>query len=96
MKINAQDVRHVAALARLQFDDNEITLFTRQLNDILGYFEKLQEVDTTGVAPSTHAVSVRNAFRDDIPQTSLTQETSLENAPDSEQSCFRVPRILEV
>ncbi len=96
MKITDRDVAHVAALARLQFDRQETEVLTRQLNSILLYFEKLQEVDTTDVAPATHAVDVCNAFRNDEPGLSLPAESALQNAPDREQTCFRVPKIIEV
>jgi len=96
MKITKKDVEHVATLARLQFDDEELDLFTHQLNDILGYFEKLQQVDTTNVEPSTHAVQLTNALREDIQKESLSAEKSLQNAPDSERSYFKVPKIIEV
>ena len=96
MSITKKDVEHVATLARLQFDDEELDLFTHQLNDILGYFEKLQQVDTTNVEPSTHAVQLTNALREDIQKESLSAEKSLQNAPDSERSYFKVPKIIEV
>ncbi len=96
MKISKKDVEHVASLARLQFSEEETALFTHQLNSILEYFEKLQNVDTTDVAPSFHAVDVRNAFRDDIPGDSLPVQESLKNAPEPVQSFFKVPKIIEV
>jgi aspartyl-tRNA(Asn)/glutamyl-tRNA(Gln) amidotransferase subunit C len=96
MKITKKDVTHVATLARLQFKEDEISKFAHQLNNILEYFEKLQNVDTTGVEPSTHAVNLSNVFREDIERKSLPSEKALKNAPDSEQSFFRVPKIIEV
>ena len=96
MKITNKDVEHVATLARLRFDKEEVGLFTDQLNKILGYFEKLKNVDTTNVAPSTHAVDLSNAFREDAVKKSLPSDESLKNAPDSEQSFFKVPKIIEV
>ena len=96
MKITRQDAAHVAELARLQFKDDELKAMTAQLNSILDSFDLLQSVDTTGVSPSTHAVDLNNAFRDDTVQTSLTPEAVLANAPDAEEGCFKVPRIIEV
>lgn len=96
MKITKKDVMHVATLARLQFKEDEISTFAHQLNNILEYFEKLQNVDTTGVESSTHAVNLSNVFREDIERKSLPSEKALKNAPDSEQSFFRVPKIIEV
>jgi len=96
MKIQRTDVEHVAGLARLRFQEHELDMFTRQLNDILEYFEKLQQVDTAHVAPATHAVSLSNAFREDDADNSLPAESALSNAPDTEGSFFKVPKIIEV
>jgi len=96
MKITKKDVEHVAALAHLRFKEDEVNLFTKQLNDILENFEKLKNVDTTDVEPSTHAVNLSNVFREDDAGNSLPSDESLKNAPDSEQSYFKVPKIIEV
>jgi len=96
MKITRKDVEHVAGLARLRFTEDEIAPFTDQLNAILDYFESLQAVDTNGIPPSTHAVDVSNAFRDDVLRASLPAEEALKNAPEAEGSCFKVPKIIEV
>ena len=96
MQITKKDVEHVATLARLRFKEDEVNLFTQQLNDILEYFEKLKNVNTTDVEPSTHAVNLSNAFREDDVKTSLASDESLKNAPDSEQSFFKVPKMIEV
>jgi aspartyl-tRNA(Asn)/glutamyl-tRNA(Gln) amidotransferase subunit C len=96
MKITIKDVAHVAGLARLRFKDDELEAMTAQLNGILDSFDKLQTIDTTGVAPSTHAVDVSNAFRDDKVRPSLAPAAALANAPEAEQGCFKVPRIIEV
>jgi len=96
MKITRQDVAHVAELARLRFKDDELEAMTAQLNSILDSFDRLQTVDTTGIKPSTHAVDMSNAFREDTVLPSLAQAAVLANAPDSEEGCFKVPRIIEV
>ncbi|MCX5899515.1 MAG: Asp-tRNA(Asn)/Glu-tRNA(Gln) amidotransferase subunit GatC [Proteobacteria bacterium] len=96
MKITIKDVAHVAGLARLRFKDDELEAMTAQLNGILDSFDKLQTVDTTGVEPSTHAVDVSNAFRDDTVRPSLAPEATLANAPEAQEGCFKVPRIIEV
>jgi len=96
MKITMKDVVHVAGLARLQFKDDELEAMTAQLNGILDSFDKLQTVDTTGIEPSTHAVDVSNAFRDDKALPSLAPAAALANAPEAEAGCFKVPRIIEV
>lgn len=94
-KISKQEVLHVAHLARLSFDEAETEKFTAQLNDILLYIDKLAEVDTTGVAPVTHAIARKNAFRKDEVAVSLPQEASLANAPEARGGCFVVPKVIE-
>ncbi len=95
MKITRKDVAYVAYLARLRFTEEQLELFTEQLNAILAYFDKLQELDTTGIAPSTHAVDMYNAFREDVVQASSPVDDSLKNAPAQERHCFKVPKIIE-
>jgi aspartyl-tRNA(Asn)/glutamyl-tRNA(Gln) amidotransferase subunit C len=96
MKITIKDAAHVAGLARLRFKDDELEAMTAQLNSILESFEKLQAVDTAGIEPSTHAVDVSNAFRSDKVRPSLPPAAALANAPEAEEGCFKVPRIIEV
>jgi aspartyl-tRNA(Asn)/glutamyl-tRNA(Gln) amidotransferase subunit C len=95
MKITRRDVKHVAGLARLRFTEDELELFTEQMNTLLSYFDTLQQLDTTGVEPATHAVNLANAFRDDLVGKSLDGEEALKNAPAQERSCFKVPKIIE-
>lgn len=95
MKISREQVEHVAHLARLEFSEGEKDKFTSQLNDILLYMDKLNEIDTTGVASETHAISLNNAFREDVVKPSLGEERALANAPDSKGSFFRVPKVIE-
>ncbi len=95
MRITRIDVEHVAQLARLRFSEDQLALFTEQLNTLLSYFDKLQEVDTRGIEPSTHAVSLCNAFREDLSRPSIVEDEALRNAPASERGCFKVPKIIE-
>jgi len=94
-KINRDEVAYVANLARLTLDGEAVIKFTTQLNKILLYMDKLNEVDTTGVEPMSHAIARKNAFRSDTVAASLTIEASLANAPDAKGSCFQVPRVIE-
>ena len=91
-----EDVRRIAALARLELTAAEVELFTVQLGEILGYAADLQAVDTTGVTPTSHALVPRDAWRDDVPSASLPPDAVLGNAPDAcdEPALFRVPRVL--
>ncbi|MFH1537569.1 MAG: Asp-tRNA(Asn)/Glu-tRNA(Gln) amidotransferase subunit GatC [bacterium] len=95
MAISRDDVRHIAELARLEMPDDELELFTGQLNDILKYAAKLNELDLEGVEPTSHAVPVKNVFRDDEPRPSIPVDDALSNAPDPQQHFFGVPRIIE-
>ncbi len=94
MALNREEVLHVAHLARLSLNPEEIELFTRQLNDILAYVEKLQELDTGDVAPMAHVLPVFNAFREDEVTPGLPREGALDNAPAREEGAFLVPRII--
>lgn len=94
--ITKEEVSHVAHLARLYFNEKEQEKFTSQLNDILMYIEKLNQVDTPpDIEPMTHAISLKNAFRDDVVKESLGRDLALTNAPDKKESCFRVPKVIE-
>lgn len=95
MKITKEEVEHVAHLARLNLREDEKEKFTSQLNDILLYMEILSKVDTTGVEPMTHAITLHNAFRDDVIRESIGRDLALDNAPDEMGDCFRVPKIIE-
>lgn len=95
MKITKDEVKHVAHLARLEFAEEEQEKFTSQLNDILMYVEKLNQVDTVGVEPVSHAIALNNAFRDDVVGESLDHELSLVNAPEARGYFFRVPKVIE-
>jgi len=94
MKISPDEVEHVARLARLEVSPNEKEDLTRRMNRILQYVEKLNELDTTGVSPTSHAIDLENAFRDDAVEVSLPRDASLENAPESNGAEFVVPRII--
>lgn len=94
MKITRQDVEHVARLSRLDFG-GEIEQFTAQLDAILSYMDKLNELDTSGVEPMAHVLPLRNVTRPDTVHQSLPQERALANAPEQQDGYFKVPRIIE-
>ena len=95
MKITVSDVEHVARLARLELDEAEKILFAGQMESILGYAEKLKELNTDGILPTSHAVPMENAFRDDQTRPSIGIERALANAPDRVESFYRVPKVIE-
>jgi aspartyl-tRNA(Asn)/glutamyl-tRNA(Gln) amidotransferase subunit C len=94
MKVERGEVEHVAHLARLKFSSEEEELFTSQLNAILDYMEKLNELNTSAIEPTFHVVSHCNTMRQDEVKESLPEEAALKNAPDKAQGCFRVPKII--
>ncbi|NPV45199.1 MAG: Asp-tRNA(Asn)/Glu-tRNA(Gln) amidotransferase subunit GatC [Firmicutes bacterium] len=95
MKISKKDVEHVAQLARLHLEEEEKELYTRQLNSILNYMEKLGELDTSDVEPTAHVLPIKNVFREDRVEQSMDIEEVLRNAPDREEGFFKVPKIIE-
>jgi aspartyl-tRNA(Asn)/glutamyl-tRNA(Gln) amidotransferase subunit C len=95
MKITRAEVEHVARLARLELTDEEQQTFTGQMDAILAYVEKLNELDTAGIVPTAHAVPMENAFRDDLPAPPIGIDSALANAPDRVESFFRVPKVIE-
>lgn len=95
MSIQVNDVEHVAKLARLNLTEEERETFTGQLNAILQYAEKLNELDTDQVEPTTHVLHLSNVMREDEVKESLSQEKVFRNAPDEEDGQFKVPAVLE-
>lgn len=95
MKISSREVEYVANLARLEVTEKETEKFTAQLNDILLYIDKLNELDTKGVEPMSHAIALTNAFREDTVVNSIGTEQTLANAPDARGEFFRVPKVID-
>jgi aspartyl-tRNA(Asn)/glutamyl-tRNA(Gln) amidotransferase subunit C len=93
--ITRQDVEHVAELARLELTAAEKEQFIAQLNSILTYIEKLSELNTTDVEPTSHVIPMSNVFRDDQVRPSLERDLALQNAPQESHFFFKVPRIIE-
>ncbi|NPA24499.1 MAG: Asp-tRNA(Asn)/Glu-tRNA(Gln) amidotransferase subunit GatC [Deltaproteobacteria bacterium] len=93
-KIDTRTVRHVATLARLEMSDQETALYEEQLNAILGYVEKLQELDTSDIQPLAHIAASATPMREDVPAAGLG-EKCLTNAPDREERFFKVPQVIE-
>lgn len=91
--ITIKDVEHVAKLARLELSEEEKEKFSKQLGDILKYVEQMNEVDTTGVEPMSHAIPMVNVMREDEVVSKHTKEELMANAPLKEDGFFRVPKI---
>lgn len=92
-RIGSDDVRYVARLAELEFSDGEISKITPQLDKILEHVARVSAVDTDGIPPTSHVVDMKNVFRDDTVEDSVSQEDTLKNAPEEEDDGFKVPRI---
>jgi len=94
--IDKKTVKHVAHLARLSLNEKELGLYSTQLASILSYIGKLNEVNTEGVAPTSHPLSsLKNVFRKDVLKKSLEADDALKNAPSREADFFKVPQIIE-
>jgi aspartyl-tRNA(Asn)/glutamyl-tRNA(Gln) amidotransferase subunit C len=89
------DIEKVAKLARLELSEEEKEIFGNHLDQILTHMEQLNRLDTTGVEPTFHAISIENVFREDETKPSFPQEEVLGIAPDEEDGYFKVPRIIE-
>ena len=93
--LTRDEVAKVALLARLRLGEEELDRMTHQLGAILGYVERLGEVDTEGVEPMAHAVERTNVFREDVEAPMLPREAALANAPKTDGQFFLVPQILD-
>lgn len=89
------DIEKVARLARLELSDQERETFGNQLDQILTYMEQLNRLDTEGIEPTSHAIPVYNAFREDETRSSFPKEEVLGIGPEQEEGHFKVPRIIE-
>ncbi len=94
-RIDKDTVRHVALLARLELDESSVERFTRELDAILTYIEKLNELDTRAVPPTSHPLPMENVFRADVVKPSLSVDEALANAPEREDGCFKTPPIIQ-
>jgi aspartyl-tRNA(Asn)/glutamyl-tRNA(Gln) amidotransferase subunit C len=92
--ISRDDILHIAALARLELDPEELERLTSDLIQILSYVEQIKQIDTDEIIPQSQFITAENVFREDIVQPSLTQEAALANAPDRDKEYFRVPKVL--
>lgn len=93
--ITEATVRHIATLSRLKLTDEEVAGFTQQLSAILEYVDQLKQVNVEGVAPTAHAVDVRDVLRADEVRPSVGVENALQNAPRRKDSFFVAPKVLD-
>ncbi|NHQ60007.1 Asp-tRNA(Asn)/Glu-tRNA(Gln) amidotransferase subunit GatC [Chlorobium sp. BLA1] len=94
MSVTSKDVAYIADLARLRFNEEETIVMTSELNNILHYIEKLNEVDTEGVEPLSSIHDQINVLREDVELQPLTSEDVLKNAPQRQDRFFKVPKVI--
>jgi aspartyl-tRNA(Asn)/glutamyl-tRNA(Gln) amidotransferase subunit C len=95
MSVSREEVLHIASLAHLHFEGEELAILIRDLNEILTYMDKLNELDTSGVAPLSHPVEAAEFRRDDVLMHPHSREDILHNAPDSDDKYFHVPKVIK-
>lgn len=95
VKIDRAQVEHIARLSRLSIDEREKETFGSQLSTILAYIEKLNELHTSEVEPTSHVIDLTNVMREDRSRPCLSREDALRNAPDRTDKFYRVPKIIE-
>lgn len=95
MAVNEIDVKYVAYLARIALTPAEEEKLGAQLGQVLGYIEKLKELDVTGIEPTAHAVPMVNVSRPDVIRPSLSHSEAMRNAPAQANGLFMVPKIVE-
>ena len=95
MSVNADQVRHVARLARLALTDDEIGRMVPEFNNLLEWVKQLEEVDTNGVEPLTAVIENQLRLREDIVNDGNCRDDILRNAPDAQHGFFAVPKVIE-
>lgn len=93
--MDKKDVKYIADLAKLHLNEVEIENYAQQLGVILGYMEKLNELDTSHVEPTSYILDSHNVFRKDRVKPSLDIKEVLNNAPSQEKNYFKVPKVVE-
>lgn len=94
MPITLAEVKHVAALAKLSFTDEELAKIAKELDAIVGYVEQLKELNVDDVPPTAHVLDLHNVFRDDKVEPWLTNAEALQNAPAQKKGYFSVPKVI--
>lgn len=95
MSITKEDVKYIAALARIDVPEDKLEGFTKTLGDIVQYVEQLQKLDVDRVKPTSHAVPLGNVLRPDTVKTTLTHQQALSIAVEAKDGCFKVPLVIE-
>ncbi len=95
MALTREEVRQIAELAKLDLSDHEVDIYAQQLSEILSYFEKLQELDTSQIPPTASVLPLSNVLRSDVAQEPLPPQQVIGNAPQAAENQFLVSAVLE-
>lgn len=95
MSVTKKEVEKIAELAKLRFNEEELENFTHQMNEILKYMEKLNELNTENVQPLSHPIEATNVFRIDELKPSIMTADALRNAPLADEKYFKVPKVIQ-
>jgi aspartyl-tRNA(Asn)/glutamyl-tRNA(Gln) amidotransferase subunit C len=94
-RIHRTEVKRVASLARLSLSDEETDRLAREFDSFLGYIDTLREIDTDGVVPTAHPISLPTPTRPDRPAAAMDPELAVANAPEAAASAFLVPKVID-
>jgi aspartyl-tRNA(Asn)/glutamyl-tRNA(Gln) amidotransferase subunit C len=95
MGVTRETIEHVAGLARLNITEAETDKLTTEMEKIIAWVDKLNELDTSGIKPMEHVIPLKNVLREDRVERSFDRDRILANAPSSEDGCFKVPKVVE-
>ena len=95
MPLTSKEVEHIALLAHLQLGEAELEKYRLQLESILDYADRLRQVDTSSISPTTTVLPLRSVLREDVVRKSLDREETLANAPQQDRHMFRIPPVFE-
>ncbi len=95
MSVSKEDVKHIANLARLELNEEELEKYTKDLGNIVEFANTLSKIDVTGVEPTNHILDIKNVFRKDQLKDSYDREEILMNAPEKQAGCVSVPKVVE-
>ncbi|PIU03131.1 Asp-tRNA(Asn)/Glu-tRNA(Gln) amidotransferase GatCAB subunit C [Candidatus Shapirobacteria bacterium CG08_land_8_20_14_0_20_39_18] len=93
--LTEEQIKHVAKLAKLEISDAEVEKFQKQLSEVFDYFNILEEVNTSGIEPTSHVTGLTNVFRTDKVRPCQTQKEALLGAAQKEKDMFKVKRLIE-
>jgi aspartyl-tRNA(Asn)/glutamyl-tRNA(Gln) amidotransferase subunit C len=95
MPLTPKEVEHIALLAHLQLGEEEMEIYRLQLESVLEYADRLRQVDTSSISPTTTVLPLRSVLREDDVRNSLDREEALANSPDQDRHMFRIPPVFE-